>query len=79
MPTVKLSKENLNMQLLDILVLSNIITSKSEGKRLIEQNGISINNQKQTDCNKTITNEDLKENYIIVQKGKKVFVKIIFE
>ena len=44
-----------------------------------EQNGISVNQEKIQSVEKAITNEDLNEDFIIIQKGKKVFLKVIFE
>ena len=79
MPTIKLPKEKLNINIVDLLVETNLVTSKSEARRLIEQNGISVNNEKVTDVNTLITQNDLNENFIIIQKGKKIFLKVIFE
>ncbi|MDD4187890.1 MAG: tyrosine--tRNA ligase [Bacilli bacterium] len=79
-PSVEISYDLLNNDSngLDVLVSANIITSKSEGRRLIEQNGISMNNEKIINPNFTITENNLTDNAILIQKGKKVFVKIIF-
>ena len=77
MPTITLNNE-LNIHIVDLLVKTNLVTSKSEARRLIEQNGISINQQKVT-LEKVITKEDLTEDFIVIQKGKKVFLKVIFK
>lgn len=61
----------------DLLVKSGIVPSKSEGKRMIEQNGISINGIKETNSSKMITINDFVDNEIIIQKGKKSFKKVI--
>lgn len=64
-----------NTNLMDLLVLSNIAPSKSEARRLIIGNGISINSNKQTDPNilvKDLTNE----NSLVVSKGKKTHIKV---
>ena len=79
MPTQTISKDKLNINVVDLLVETNLVTSKSEARRLIEQNGISINNEKVSCVNDLITKESLNENFIIIQKGKKVFLKVIFE
>ena len=79
MPTQTISKDKLNINIVDLLVETNLVTSKSEARRLIEQNGISINNEKVSCVNDLITKESLNENFIIIQKGKKVFLKVIFE
>ncbi len=50
-------------------------SSKSEARRIIEQNGLSVNKEK---CN----NPDLiipGDKEVILQKGKKVFLKVIFK
>lgn len=76
MPTAKISSNDLDANILDLLVNVGIVSSKSECRRLIEQNGISINQEKETDINRIITRDDFKDGFIVVQKGKKVFLKI---
>ena len=64
-----------NSNLMDLLVLSKVAPSKSEARRLILGNGISINSIKQTDPNilvKDLTNESS----LIVSKGKKTHIKV---
>lgn len=63
--------------LTDLLVLTKIVPSKSEGRRMIEQNGISINGAKENDVNKLITKKDFNNGELIIQKGKKQFKKIV--
>lgn len=64
-----------NTNLMDLLVLSNIAPSKSEARRLIIGNGISINSIKQIDPN--ILVKDLTdENSLVVSKGKKTHIKV---
>ena len=77
----KLSKEKLNegISLIDLLVISNMLPSKSEARRNIEQNGISVNGNKENDVNKKITEEDLQDGAIVIQKGKKQFKKVVIE
>ena len=79
MPSINIKKEILSINILDLLVLTNLVSSKSEAKRLVEQNGISINQVKQNDVNRIIEESDFIDGYIIIQKGKKVFLKVIFE
>ena len=73
MPSITISKERIGMNIIDLLVETNLVSSKSEARRLIEQNGISVNQEKIQGVEKSITHEDLKEDFIIVQKGKKCF------
>lgn len=65
--------------LTDLLVLTKIVPSKSEGRRMIEQNGISINGNKSNDVTKYITIDDFENNALVIQKGKKQFKKIILK
>ncbi len=61
------------INIVDFLSSLSIIKSKSEARRLIEQGGICINNEKKTDLNEIINlNTEL-----IVKKGKKTFFKVI--
>lgn len=72
MPTIKLDESNINI--LDLLVITNLAPSKSEAKRLVEQGGISIDNVKVNDINLVVDKEQ-----VIVQKGKKTYLKVIFK
>lgn len=65
--------------LTDLLVLTKIVPSKSEGRRMIEQNGISINRSKENDVTKQITIDVFENNALVIQKGKKQFKKIILK
>lgn len=78
--TINLSKDILKEKsnVVDILMLSGIFESKSEIRRLIEQNGISINGVKVTSINMQISFDLLKDNAILIQKGKKKFIRITF-
>lgn len=75
-PTVNISKELINSPLLDVLVSTKIIPSKGEGRRLIQQGGISINDVKVMDINTILSEADFIEGSIIVKRGKKTFNRI---
>lgn len=79
MPTKTIKESELDINILDLLFNMELVSSKSEGRRLIEQNGISINQEKENNVNRIITKDDFKDGFIIVQKGKKVFLKIQLE
>lgn len=65
------------MMLIDLLLNSKLVQSKSEGRRLIQQNGIRLNSEKETDTNKIITVGSFKDNSLVIQKGRKQFLKIV--
>lgn len=78
--TIEVSKEvlNNNSNVIDVLMLSGIFESKSEAKRLIEQNGVSINGEKVKSIDMIITEDMLEDNALLIQKGKKKFIKMLF-
>ena len=79
-PTLILTKSDLNAKpLVDIVTEGKLCASKSESRRMIENGGISVGEQKIVDIKKTITEADLTENYVIVRKGKKNYLKVVFE
>jgi tyrosyl-tRNA synthetase len=61
-------------RVLDILRRLNMVSSGKEGKRLIEQNGVRLNDQPVDDSNFTITLDMLPA---ILQVGKRKFVKLV--
>lgn len=63
-----------NMNLMDILVMTKITTSKSEARRLIIGNGISVNNEKELNPERIFTREEI--NDLIISKGKKTHIKV---
>ena len=65
--------------LTDLLTISNMVPSKSEARRMIEQNGISLNGIKANDVSKMLTKEDFDDNCLVIQKGKKQFKKIVIK
>lgn len=70
MPTKKVSSSEINI--LDLLVSTNLSPSKSEARRLVTQGGIKVNNEKVSDPNALI-----KIDNTIVSKGKKTIIKVV--
>ena len=64
--------------LIDILVESKTVSSKSQARTLIEQGGISINDEKITDTKYILKKSEFEDNFFILKKGKKTFIKITF-
>lgn len=73
MPNIEINESK---ELIDILVLAEIVPSKGQARKLIEQGGITLNDEKITDINYIVEDKDLKDGYAILKKGKKVFYKI---
>ena len=78
--TIEISQDVIvqGINVIEILMLSNLFESKSEARRLIQQNGIKINGEKVTDINMMIDSEQLDNNTLLIQKGKKNFKKLKF-
>ncbi len=61
------------INILDLLVKTGLCPSKSEGRRLVQQNGIAVDDVKVTDPNAVITIDDS----VVIKKGKKIFHKAV--
>ena len=67
------------INVLDLLVSVKLIPSKGEGRRLIQQNGLSINGDKVTAVDFTVTPDMFKEDGLVIKKGKKTFLKLVLK
>ena len=76
-PTVEIVKEDLEKPLLEILLAGGVFPSKSEGRRNMQQGGVSIDDVKITDIDHKLKEEDFTENYLLVKKGKKKIYRIL--
>ena len=80
-PTTEISKEELvegKICLLDIMVKAKLVSSKGEARRLIQQGGVSVNDEKVTDFFKAFSENELEQG-VMIKKGKKVFHKAILK
>ena len=75
MPSTKI--ESTNISILDALLLSGLAPSKGQARTLINQGGISLNDSKVTDVTLMLSDNDFKDGYAILKKGKKVFYKLV--
>ena len=77
MPTIQLSADDEGKKLLDILVAGQVFESKGEGRRLIKQNGLSLNDAKVADPDYVLAAGDFTDGEAIVKKGKKKFYRLL--
>ncbi len=77
-PTTEFAKERFNepVQLLDLMVEVGLIPSKGEGRRLIGQSGVSVQDTVVTDANLMIDLSSFTNHQLMIKKGKKVFHRI---
>ncbi len=78
MPTVEIEKADLG-NVMDVMVKAGIVPSKSECRRLITQGGLTVGENKVTDIGFEIKESDLKDDAIIIKKGKKNIYKLIIK
>jgi len=78
MPTTEIALQELSegINIIDLLLRAKLIPSKGEGRRLIEQGGISVNDNRVEGFDKIINKDDLINNELIIKKGKKVYHRI---
>ena len=74
MPTSKVS--SLPCSILDAMIQIGFAPSKGQARTLIEQGGITLNDQKVTDTTYQLSEKDFESGYAILKKGKKVFHKL---
>ena len=74
MPTTKIATTNISI--LEAIISTGIAPSKGQARTLINQGGISLNDEKITDVNYILSDSDFKDGYAILKKGKKVFHKL---
>ena len=76
MPTFEVEAAG-NESVMDVLVRAGFIPSKGEGRRLVQQGGLSINGEKMTDFALMLTEDLFNDGKVVVKKGKKAFLKIV--
>ena len=82
MPTFELSDEDFTdgaIAVNEVLVKAGIAKSKGEGRRLIEQGGVSVDDVKPDSPVAVITKDAFEKGYVVVKKGKKIFIKVVIK
>lgn len=79
MPTSPLGADQVKegLPLLDVLLDIGLIPSKGEGRRLISQNGLSINGKRVTDIYHVLDQKDFENDEAIIRRGKKTFHRLM--
>ena len=79
MPTTTVAKADMEAgkDILSLLVETKLAPTRSEARRLVQQGGVSVNDEKVADVYKTFTLADMDEEAsLIIRKGKKVYHKV---
>ena len=76
-PTLEIRSEDFGMKLIDVLTREGVFSSKGEGRRLVQQNGLSLNDERISDADRILTEADLGEDGALVKKGKKKYYRLV--
>ena len=80
MPTTELAAEDFdeegNIDLISLLVKSVLVTTRSEGRRAIEQGGVSVDGEKVMDIKHVLSKDALTGDGVVLKRGKKKFNKV---
>ena len=82
MPTTEIEEADLTEGEVDLITLlqkSNLASTRSDGRRAIEQGGVSIDGEKVTDIKFMVAKENLEGDGIVIKRGKKKFAKVILK
>ena len=82
MPTVTVTAEDFpdgELDIISVLVKAGLCESRGDGRRNIQQGGVSVNDEKVTDISTKYTLDDFKGEGLIIRRGKKKFAKVIAE
>lgn len=79
MPSTQIEKAEIEggKNIIDLLMMIGLLPSKAEGRRLIEQGGLSVNDARITDLGFTVDESNFIENEMIIKKGKKTFHRVV--
>lgn len=76
-PTIKISKTDIGEKLLDVLTREAVFASKGEGRRLITQGGLSINNERVNSIDLEIAENMFEDHTTLIRKGKKNYFRLV--
>jgi tyrosine--tRNA ligase len=82
MPTVTVTAEDFpdgELDIISVLVKAGLCDSRGDGRRNIQQGGVSVADEKVTDISTKYTLDDFKGEGIIIRRGKKKFAKVVAE
>ncbi len=81
LPTTVITKDEAKsgIGLIDLMKRAELISSNSEGFRLVKQGGVSIGDVKVEDGKRIIMEKDFADNSLVIKKGKKVYHRIVIE
>lgn len=81
MPSTVITDKELEegISILDLMLRCKVVTSKSEGRRLINQGGLQLGDNKVKDTELTVNYEDFIDSSLLLRKGKKTYHRVIID
>ncbi len=82
MPSTEITEDDLSdgkVGILDLMMKAKLAPSKGEARRLVQQGGVSVDDEKVADIAFSLSRDDFSKGYIVIKKGKKVYHKIILK
>ena len=81
MPSTTFAKETFaaGMDILSLLVETGLASSRSEGRRLVQQGGVALDDQRVEEIDRLVTVQDFYRDTLIIRKGKKVYHRVVIE
>jgi tyrosyl-tRNA synthetase len=76
LPAIDLPRDRIGQEWLSVLCDLGIVSSRNDGRRLMQQNGLLLNGEKLTDISSVLSEEDFPSGEALVRRGKKVYTKI---
>lgn len=80
-PSTEVDKKQIEegLNIVDMLVLTKLVPSKGEGRRLINQGGLLLNDEKIESIERVVSMDDIKDDEIMLKKGKKTYHRVIIK
>ena len=82
MPQTEISDDDFTdgkIGIMDLMVRCKLTPSKGEARRLVQQGGVSVNDEKVTDISFSLEKGDFNDGFVVIKKGKKVFHKAVLK
>jgi tyrosyl-tRNA synthetase len=78
-PTTEVAKDQIGVSIVDLLVNTKIMPSKGEARRLIQQGGLTVNDEKVEDSNMVVAEKDFVDGSMMIRRGKKNYNRIVLK
>jgi len=78
-PTTEVAKDQIGVSIVDLLVSTKIMPSKGEARRLIQQGGLTVNDEKVEDTSMVVAEKDFIDGGMMIRRGKKNYNRLVLK